>query len=366
MSSAFRGRDRDVMTFAAESSSPMVAVASGVVTIVALTTAPGGDDGDGDRRGGLERIADADAHGRLTTPTGTGRSASMRCRGSTRCACDLDGTGCRRLPRRIVCGGVRRDGVERVQCGDSGCSGYEIGGDLSLGTNTSGGPDAGDAWRQGGDGWLPVGTTATPFTARFEGDGKLLRHLYIARGDAAGLCGATGAWDVVHRVGLTSVRGPRRSPEVGEQEMPLEIGKDAVMGHKPPEDLGWGLGFGQELASTDRAGLLQISGRATGGHTPEHQGRSTAAGPPGRRRPPGWQSPRRAERECAPPETPGAAAAATATTPRPPPPKRPPCRAATAARTDTAGIRGRRSGSQAAAGSTNCGTKRGTVPGGDQ
>ena len=47
------------------------------------------------------------------------------------------------------------------------------------------------------------------------------------------------------------------------------------MGHKPLEDLGRGLG--EELASTDRAGLVVVSGRATGGHTPEHQGRPTGS-----------------------------------------------------------------------------------------
>ena len=78
------------------------------------------------------------------------------------------------------------------------------------------------------------------------------------------------------------------------------------------------------------------------------------AAPPGSRRPPGWRSPRRAERECAPAETPGAPAAAAATTARPSHRRRPPCRDVTAPRTDTARIHGRSAGRPAAAGSTSC------------
>ena len=59
-------------------------------------------------------------------------------------------------------------------------------------------------------------------------------------------------------------------------------------------------------------------------------------------------------RESAPAGTPCAAAAATATTDRPSPRRRPPCRAAATPRTDTARIRGRRSQTPAAAGSTSC------------
>ena len=106
-----------------------------------------------------------------------------------------------------------------------------------------------------------------------------------------------------------------------------------------------GVSFGCRLTPQDGAHRLHRHFRRT-----LDQDVKIAAATPGRRRPPGWQSPRRAERECAPAETPGAAAAATATTARPSPPRRPPCRAATAPRTDTARIRGRRSGSQAAAG----------------
>ena len=74
--------------------------------------------------------------------------------------------------------------------------------DLDFDTNGSGGPDAGDAYWNNGSGWLPIGTEAEPFGAAFDGNGRVIRRLFVAGGEGAGLFGATGRSGVVAGVGL--------------------------------------------------------------------------------------------------------------------------------------------------------------------
>ena len=92
-----------------------------------------------------------------------------------------------------------------LSCSGGACRGYELLADLAFDTNGSGGPDAGDAYWNGGSGWLPVGTAAEPFETTFEGNGREIRHLFIEGGAGAGLFGATGLSSVVGRVGLIAV-----------------------------------------------------------------------------------------------------------------------------------------------------------------
>ena len=86
-----------------------------------------------------------------------------------------------------------------------GCRGYELRADLDFDTSGGGGPDAGDAYWRGGAGWLPLGTAAEPFAATFEGNGRVIRHLFIDGGDGAGRFGATASSSVIRHVGLAVV-----------------------------------------------------------------------------------------------------------------------------------------------------------------
>ena len=71
-----------------------------------------------------------------------------------------------------------------------GCSGYELTASLDFDTNNSGGPDAGDTYWNGGEGWVPIGgdfslaigtllLLRNPFTAIFEGNGHTVSNLFI-------------------------------------------------------------------------------------------------------------------------------------------------------------------------------------------
>ena len=92
-------------------------------------------------------------------------------------------------------------------CGRGSCRGYELLADLDLDTNRSGGPDAGDAWWNGGAGWAPIGTRVEEqFAAVLEGNGHAIRNLFIARRDAdAGLFARIGPSAVVRRLRLVDV-----------------------------------------------------------------------------------------------------------------------------------------------------------------
>ena len=107
-------------------------------------------------------------------------------------------------------------------CPSTGCAGYELAASLDFDTNGSGDADDGDAYWNGGHGWLPLGIDGDPFSAIFEGNGRVISNLYIATGpeqqsDATGVpvsdlqpahfglfeeVGATGA---IRNVGLEDV-----------------------------------------------------------------------------------------------------------------------------------------------------------------
>lgn len=95
--------------------------------------------------------------------------------------------------------------IERLTCAGAGCRGYELLADLDFDTNGSGGADEGDAYWNDGAAWVPIGTEAEPFAALFEGNGRLIRSLFMAGDEGAGLFGATAPSSVVARVGLIGV-----------------------------------------------------------------------------------------------------------------------------------------------------------------
>src|SRR5690554_5510375 len=85
------------------------------------------------------------------------------------------------------------------------CRGYELKAALEFATNGDGEIDVkdGDYWN-GGEGWLPIGSSSNAFKAVFEGNGHVIRNLYIRRPNAygVGLFGYTNN-ATIRRVGLT-------------------------------------------------------------------------------------------------------------------------------------------------------------------
>ena len=77
------------------------------------------------------------------------------------------------------------------------CAGYELMNDLDF---------SGSSWATG-TGWEPIGTNASRFTATFDGNGHIIRNLFIDRGtaDEVGLFGVTGASAVIANVALVNV-----------------------------------------------------------------------------------------------------------------------------------------------------------------
>ena len=69
--------------------------------------------------------------------------------------------------------------LERMGCPRSGCIGYELTADLDFDTNGNGHADAGDAYWNSGYGWLPLGIDTHDYNAVFEGNGHVVRNLYI-------------------------------------------------------------------------------------------------------------------------------------------------------------------------------------------
>ena len=91
----------------------------------------------------------------------------------------------------------------------AGCAGYELTAHLDLdtdddgSTHTSGTSDGDDDYHNGGAGWQPIGArNTTPYNAVFDGQGYVIRNLFIQRGDFTGLFGAAGTDAVIRGVGL--------------------------------------------------------------------------------------------------------------------------------------------------------------------
>ncbi|MGK0215455.1 MAG: hypothetical protein ACI9NA_000561 [Gammaproteobacteria bacterium] len=86
------------------------------------------------------------------------------------------------------------------------CSGYELTSNLDFDTNADGVMDANDAYWNDGKGWMPIGSSSTPFTSTFDGNGYQIRNLYINRSHTnyVGLFGFISGESVLLRnIGLT-------------------------------------------------------------------------------------------------------------------------------------------------------------------
>ena len=114
--------------------------------------------------------------------------------------------------------GTGRTSVEDEETDNSGCPpvifngvlqfhclGYELTTNLDFDTNADDLIDESDAYWNDGNGWLPIGSTSTPFTSTFDGNGYELLNLYINRPteDEIGLFGViSGEAAVVREIGL--------------------------------------------------------------------------------------------------------------------------------------------------------------------
>ena len=95
-------------------------------------------------------------------------------------------------------------------CPAAGCSGYELDASLDFDTNDNGRIDEGDAYWNGGAGWVPIGIgfrgVSTQYAANFDGNNHTISNLYINRPQTmhVGLFGKV--WeDSITNVGLPSV-----------------------------------------------------------------------------------------------------------------------------------------------------------------
>ena len=211
VSGAFQDRDDDPLTYAAESAAAEVAaveVAASMVTVRPLATGTAvvtvtATDAEGSNRSATQAFTvtvahDADGDGLIGIHTPAQLDAVRH---------DLDGDGSSTLAGAgAYAAAFGVTGAQTVSCAaTAGCRGYELGADLDLDTNGSGGPDAGDAYWYDGAGWPPLGTATEPFTATFEGNRHRIRGLFVRRGDGAGLFGSTGSSSVVRHVGVIAV-----------------------------------------------------------------------------------------------------------------------------------------------------------------
>ena len=116
---------------------------------------------------------------------------------------DLDGDG---VPTQA--GATRYETVFMAPLAGMGCAstcaGYELGTDLEFDTDGSGSVDSGDTFYDGGKGWQPIGTAASPYNTEFEGGGHTIFDLLVRRSDTAdlGLFGALGSGASVRSLGL--------------------------------------------------------------------------------------------------------------------------------------------------------------------
>ncbi|MBU2037635.1 MAG: hypothetical protein KKH95_00730, partial [Gammaproteobacteria bacterium] len=76
---------------------------------------------------------------------------------------------------------------ESAGCPVTGCNGFELTTDLDFDTNGNGNIDAGDAYWNNGEGWQPIGSGSSPFSAHLNGNNMKIRNLTILRNTAEGI-----------------------------------------------------------------------------------------------------------------------------------------------------------------------------------
>ena len=122
---------------------------------------------------------------------------------------DLDGDGSASDPGYDL---AFPGGLAGMGCPSTGCTGYELTGNLDFDTNGSGSGDAGDDYWTDGSGWDPLGYHVSEgetykFDASFNGNGHTISNLFInrAESDDASLFGLIGGSGSVSNVGLDHV-----------------------------------------------------------------------------------------------------------------------------------------------------------------
>ena len=145
------------------------------------------------------------------TPIATGTSASAR---------DRDGDGLIEVDNLMQLDAMRwdldGDGISDntdyavafsdadtgTLCSTASCAGYELTGNLDFDTNGNGEADEGDAYWNGGGGWIPIGESNDSFDTTFDGGGHTIANLFIRRSPNVGLFGVLGSGSTVSGIGL--------------------------------------------------------------------------------------------------------------------------------------------------------------------
>ena len=87
-------------------------------------------------------------------------------------------------------------------CSTASCAGYELTANLDFDTNGNGEADEGDAYWNGGGGWIPIGESNDSFDTTFDGGGHTIANLFIRRSPNVGLFGVLGSGSAVSGIGL--------------------------------------------------------------------------------------------------------------------------------------------------------------------
>lgn len=201
----------------------------------------------------------------------------------------LDGTG-RRLsdtravnssgcPARIVNGVLQRK-----------CIGYELTADLDLDSNGDGVWSSTDIFWNRGQGWQPIGSSAMPFTGIFNGNGHVIRNMWINRpGTTQGLFGQTQNAHIKH-VGivgpLTSIKSSRvvglliGNAQATSVEASYAVGSvEGASTSNGNVDVGGliGTASGSSIKASFASGLVKSLGQRVGGLIGSSSGTTIAA-----------------------------------------------------------------------------------------
>ena len=123
------------------------------------------------------------------------------------------------------------------------CIGYELVNDLDFDTNGNGVSDAGDAYWNDGDGWLPIGEEGERFIAILEGNGHTIANLYMNRSTQfVGLFDLVGFAGSINHINLVSVDILGHNDNVGSL---AGLSQGTISGsHVTGKVTGWGSNIG--------------------------------------------------------------------------------------------------------------------------
>ena len=175
---------------------------------------------------------------------------------------DLDGDGAAPAPAYAA---AFPNAMPGMGCPDPGCTGYELAADLDFDTNGNRAADAGDAYWNGGAGWVPIGDSGRKFTADFDGNNHTIANLYINRGGDfyIGLFGyASGS--SIKQVGIVSavVSGSSAGGLVGVSDGGAISGSYATGSVSGGYSAGGLVGVHYDGAISDSYAISSVSGDA--------------------------------------------------------------------------------------------------------